>query len=163
MHDCVIRGFRAEDLEGVHRLIHETIDACYPEAYPPRAVAYFKQFHSREKIAERARAGTLLVAVRDGKIVGTGARVGGEIFGVFVRPGMQRSGCGRALMLELERGARAEGIAEIELSVSLPSRGFYEGLGYMVQQERSIDVGAGECLRYWDASKELMPGSVVTE
>jgi len=70
-----LRPFEPPDLVAVHRLICDTIDACYSAAYPPRAVAYFKQFHSPEAIMRRAETGTVLVAQQAGEFLGTGTLV----------------------------------------------------------------------------------------
>jgi hypothetical protein len=58
-------------------------------------------------------------------------------------------------MQELERRAVAKGLTEIELSVSLPSRGFYEILGYQAIEDCDIDVGEGQRLCFWKAKKKL--------
>ena len=50
----------------------------------------------------------------------------------------QKRGLGKALMIELEKRARAGGLLEAELSVSLPSRGFYEKLGYKTDEVVSM-------------------------
>jgi len=150
-----IREFRVSDLVPVRQLIHDTIDICYPPVYPPLAVEFFKVFHSEEEILERHRKGDILVVEEDGVLVATGSRVGNEILGVFVLPEYQGHGLGKALMVDLEKRAKAEGFAETELSVSLPSRQFYEGLGYEILETCSIDVGAGETLDFWKARKQL--------
>ena len=150
-----IREFLEADLVPVHRLIHRTIDSCYTEVYPPRAVQFFKKFHSEEEILARSQNGKILVIEQDGKLIATGTLVGGDIFGVFVLPEFQHYGCGRALMGELENRAKAKGCPELELSVSLPSRGFYEGLGYQMMEQDSIDVGEGQRLNFWKARKSL--------
>jgi putative acetyltransferase len=151
-----IREFQEMDLAAVRRLIHETIDACYAGVYPPRAVQFFKEFHSEEKIMARHREGQVLVVEQEGRLVATGTIVRKEIFGVFVHPDFQGRGHGTGLMRELENRAKASGCAQSELSVSLPSKGFYDGLGYKIQEECSIDVGEGQQLRFWKASKPLM-------
>ncbi len=74
---------------------------------------------------------------------------------IFVRPDLQRRGHGKAVMRELERRARARGFTQVELSVSLPSREFYESLGYEMLEECSIDVGDGQRLDFWKAGKTL--------
>jgi ribosomal protein S18 acetylase RimI-like enzyme len=158
--DCLmtrsgIRNVRESDLAAVSELIRRTIDACYPGVYPPRAVAFFKQYHSVGAIRERNRKGDVFVAERDGKVVATGSLASGEITGVFVDPEYQRMGIGAEVMRHLERRAAAEGCTEVELSVSLPSRGFYERQGYNITYERSIDVRDGERLEYWKAGKRL--------
>ena len=151
----MLRTFRASDIAAVQGLIHRTIDACYAEVYPPQAVAFFKRFHSLEAIGERALAGAVVVVEDESGIVATGARAGSEISGVFVAPEMQGRGLGALVMEELEAGALAAGEPVARLDVSLPSRGFYERRGYLVQADRSIDVGEGQQLIYWEAEKPL--------
>ena len=150
-----LRDFDASDASDVHDLIAATIDACYPAHYPPRAVEFFKGFHSLDAISRRADAGMLLVVEHGDGIVATGALVDGEISGVFVLPDAQSAGIGSAVMDELERTALSSGLSSVELDVSLPSRGFYERRGYRVIESRSIDVGEGEVLDYWRAVKRL--------
>jgi ribosomal protein S18 acetylase RimI-like enzyme len=150
-----IRNVREADLADVSELIQRTIDACYPGVYPPQAVAFFKQYHSIGALRERNRKGYVFIAERDGKVVATGSLAGGEITGVFVDPEYQRMGIGAEVMSHLEDRAAAAGCKEVELSVSLPSRGFYERQGYTITDERSIDVGGGKRLKYWKAEKRL--------
>jgi len=107
-------------------------------------------------IMERHRKGKMLVVELYGDVIATGAIIGSEIFGVFVHPEFQGLGYGGALMQELESRAMARGCSESELSVSLPSRGFYEHLGYNISEECSIDVGEGQHLDFWKASKPLI-------
>lgn len=156
----MIRAFAETDLHTLHRMICDTIDASYSEVYPPRAVAFFKEHHSEKKIAERSAIGEILVLVpeRDGSILATGSLVGSEIIGVFVHPDHQRQGHGKAIMTELEQIAMAKGIPKLGLSISLTSRQFYEHLGYKILDERVLDVGRGECLKFWTGEKELQPG-----
>jgi len=153
--DIRIREFQENDIESIARLIHRTIDVCYTNVYPPRAVEFFKSFHSRDGILERSKKGVILVAEQKEHVIGTGALVENEIYGVFVEPKMQGHGHGRAIMHELETRAIAKGHSEVALSVSLPSRKFYEGLGYEILQDTHIDVGEGQQLDFWKAKKSL--------
>ena len=153
----LIRQFNITDLHGLHRMICETIDASYSQIYPPRAVSFFKEHHSEGKITERSAVGEILVLTseRDGSIMATGALIGSEIIGVFVCPNYQRQSYGKAIMTHLEQIAMDKGISKLSLSISLPSRQFYERLGYKVLAERFLDVGGGEFLKYWSGEKEL--------
>ena len=153
-----IREFQESDLVHVKRLIHHTIDICYSGVYPPRAVKLFKVYHSDTKVLERHQEGEILVIEQDGNIIATGAIVNGEIFGVFVHPDFRKHGHGRTLMRELEARAKLKGYTEVVLSISLPSRGFYEDLDYRGFEDRSIDAGDGEGLDFWDARKPLLTG-----
>ena len=58
-------------------------------------------------------------------------------------------------MAELESRAKAQGITEISLNVSLPSRKFYERLGYDVLAERSFDVGEGQFFEVLAGEKDF--------
>jgi len=153
----LIRPFRPSDLGPLQRLIWHTIEVSYSEVYPPRALAFFKEFHTGEKLFERGRIGTVLVAEESGELIATGSLVDGEIFAVFVHPDLQRGGLGKALMAVLEETARASGATESVLSVSLPSKRFYERLGYEMFEACLKDLGAGQRLDFWKAKKRLVP------
>lgn len=150
-----IRPFRRSDLVSLQRLIWETIDLSYSGLYPPRALEFFKKFHAKQRILERSEAGIVLVMEENGRLVATGTLVNGEIFAVFVHPACQGIGHGKTLMTVLEDRARASGVSESVLSVSLPSKRFYTGLGYEVFQECSKDLGSGQRLDFWKAKKQL--------
>jgi ribosomal protein S18 acetylase RimI-like enzyme len=88
-------------------------------------------------------------------MVGTGSLVGADILGVFVHPLVQHQGYGKAIMKELEKRAILNDVSQVVLSVSLPSRRFYESLGYEITGTYSTDVGEGQQLDYWEAKKKL--------
>jgi GNAT superfamily N-acetyltransferase len=150
-----IRRFREADLPAVFRLVHGTIDACYAGVYPPNAVRRFKELHAEETIAADARTGFTLVAEEAGRLVGTGTVVGEHVKRVFVDPARQGAGIGRAIMEQLEAEARRRGIRRVHLEVSIPSRAFYERLGYADFEDGSWDVGDGQRLDFWTAGKDL--------
>jgi GNAT superfamily N-acetyltransferase len=150
-----IRDFIKSDTVPLRKLIHGTIDACYTDVYPPRAVEFFKDFHCTENILERAEKGQTVILEIGDKIIGTGTLLGNTILGVFVHPEFQHRGYGKDLMAELETRAEAIGRTELELSVSLPSREFYQRLGYRILKKKSLDVGEGQTLDYWQAEKSL--------
>jgi GNAT superfamily N-acetyltransferase len=149
------REFHASDLESVLILIHHTIDVSYSSVYPVQAIQFFKDFHSGAKIIERHQNGEILILEKDGKVIGTGSLVGSDILGVFVHPRLQHQGYGKAIMKELEKKAVRNAVSEVAISVSLPSRRFYESIGYKITGSYSTDVGEGQQLNYWEAKKEL--------
>lgn len=155
----MIRAFAMTDLHALHRMICETIDASYSGIYPPRAVAFFKEHHSEKKIVERSSVGEILVLIseRDSSILATGSLMVSEIIGVFVRPDHQRQGYGKVIMTQLEQIAMEQKISELSLSISLPSRRFYEHLGYKVLDECILDIGGGELLEYSSGKKKFHP------
>jgi GNAT superfamily N-acetyltransferase len=136
-------------------MIHATIESSYTGIYPARAVQFFKDYHSQDNLLKRDQRGAVLVMERDGVLVATGSRVENEISGVFVQPGKQRLGLGKMIMAELEKRAVRSGCTEVTLSVSLPSRAFYESLGYELIDFFQRDVGEGQQLGYWLARKTI--------
>lgn len=152
-----VRPFEAFELERVRALIRRTIEVSYGAVYPPRALPFFERFHDAQTIRTRAVNGRVLVLEEEGGLTGTGALVEGEILGVFVDPDRQGGGRGRALMRALEAEAVRQGLDGCTLSISLPSRRFYEKLGYRTLEERTRDLGGGQVLRFWKGAKRLAP------
>jgi len=70
-------------------MICDTIDASYSGVYPVRAVQFFKEYPSEERIMDRSKAGEVWIVEKEGSIVATGALVGDEILAVFVKPDNQ--------------------------------------------------------------------------
>jgi GNAT superfamily N-acetyltransferase len=153
--DIRIRRFRESDIEPLKQLVYATIDACYSGVYPEEAVRFFKEWHSDKHIREDVSRGVILILETAGQIVGTGTLVDDDIRRVFVAPDSQARGYGEAIMSLLEERARAAGIAGVALSASLPSKGFYDHLGYETLGEASIDVGNGKTLDFYKMKKSL--------
>lgn len=150
-----IRSFEASDLKAVASLIHRTIDESYAGFYSISVIEYFKSFHSEDAILKRSRRGDIWVLEAGGRIVGTGASVESEIYGVFVSSGFQRKGYGRRIMNHIEEKLLNYGYSRAQLSISLPSVDFYKLMGYDVIGEVNREVDVGENLRFWKAEKQL--------
>lgn len=105
--------------------------------------------------AIEADAVEFVVATRDGTLAGFGslrtdppdgyrAAVDGEVTGVYVRPSMARQGVGSAIYAELERRARAAGLAALGLLASRNAVPFYEAHGYRRVGERTHEFSGHE-------------------
>ena len=73
-----------------------------------------------------------LVAEADGEIVGIGSMVARsrELRACYVAPPASRQGVGSAILRELERAARDQGLSTLEADSSLTARQFYRANGY---------------------------------
>jgi N-acetylglutamate synthase-like GNAT family acetyltransferase len=149
------KRFAEGDLSAVHALVHNTIDVCYAGAYPPEAIELFKKYHARETVLGDAAAGHTVVAEIDGVIVATGTLLGTNLRRVFVSPVCQRRGLGRLVAEALEREARSQRLASLDLSASLVSRRFWEARGFTLVRESSLPAPNGKELRYFDMVKDL--------
>lgn len=150
-----IREFRETDLFPLKSLVQRTIAVCYPGHYCTEAVRFFTSYHSEQAILQDAREGCTLVLDRAGRIMATGTLVGDEIKRVFVDFGFQKHGLGRLIMRHLEERAALFGIETVRLHASLPSRAFYDRLGYAIVEEAFLQVENGRSLDFFKMRKTL--------
>ncbi len=151
-----MRKFKKADLADVRELIYKTIDTCYSGIYCAEAVKFFKDWHCDEKILKNAKEGYTIILEKDNQIIGTGTVVGNEIMRVFVDPEFQKRGFGKLIMRELERKAVSAGVDVVKLDASLPSKKFYELLGYVVLEETFLELGNNKRLDYYKMEKTLV-------
>lgn len=158
MEDIPLRRFLPGDIEDVSRLVVETIEVSYAKSYPREAIDYFLEYHTVEQILLDATRGCTFVLAPGGRIAGTGTLLGTTIKRVFVHPSRQRRGYGALLMHALESEAIRRGIGRVDLSASLPSKRFYDLLGYTTECEDYIPVRNGKRLDYYTMVKALGEG-----
>ena len=150
-----IRTFQAADRVRLQALIQRTIDICYCGHYCAEAVRFFKGYHSEQAIRRDAQEGCTVVLDRAGRILGTGTLVGDEIKRVFVDPACQRQGLGRLIMHDIEERAASSGANSIRLDASLPSKAFYDQLGYATVEAAFLEVENGRRLDFFRMQKIL--------
>jgi GNAT superfamily N-acetyltransferase len=150
-----IKEFRSSDLAAVKHVIHNTIDNCYTETYPEEAVQFFKGWHCDERILEDANKGHTIVLEKKSQIIGTGTLLEDEIKRLFVEAKLQKQGLGKLIMRKLEEKAASLGIDVIKLDASIPSKKFYDSLGYVTLEETFLEVENGKRLNYYKMEKSL--------
>jgi len=155
-NDIFIRKFKNSELDIIRSLIYNTIDACYSKAYPKEAIKFFKDYHSEENILKSAKEGYTVVLKKDNQIVGTGTIVNDHIMRVFVEPAFQKRGFGKLIMQKLEEKAISQGIKIVKLDASLPSKKFYDSLGYVTLEKTFLEVENGKKLDYYKMEKSLI-------
>jgi GNAT superfamily N-acetyltransferase len=153
--DIRIRRFRRRDLTAVRELIYNTIDICYSADYPKEAIKFFKEYHSDENILKGTAEGRTIVLEEGNQIIGTGTVVVDHIVRVFVDPMFQKRGLGKLIMHKLEEKAISTGVKAVNLDASLPSKKFYDSLGYATCEETYLEVENGEKLHYYKMNKAL--------
>jgi len=153
--NSTIREFQNADLPALKSLIHRTIALCYPGYYCPEAVRFFVNYHDEESIFRDAEKGRTIVLDRAGRLLGTGTLVGDEIKRVFVDPAFQKQGFGRRLVQHLEEAAALRGVRTVKLDASLPSKAFYDRLGYATVEAAFLPVQNGRRLDFFKMQKNL--------
>jgi GNAT superfamily N-acetyltransferase len=152
---ATIREFHGADLPALKVLVHKTIATCYPSHYCVEAVRFFIGHHSEEAILRDAEKGLTIVLDKAGRILGTGSVVDDEIRRVFVDPTLQKQGFGRRIMQQLEQAAARQGAVAVRLDASLPSKAFYDRLGYITLGPAFLPVGNGRRLNFLKMQKAL--------
>jgi N-acetylglutamate synthase-like GNAT family acetyltransferase len=153
--DIRIRRFRKRDLPAVKELIDNTIDICYPADYPNEAVKFFKEYHCDENIIKGAATGWAIVLEKNNRIIGTGTIIDNHIMRVFVNPKFQKRGLGKLIMHKLEDKAISSGVNKVKLDASLPSKKFYDALGYKTREKTYVKLENGKKLHYYKMDKVL--------
>jgi len=149
-----IRKFASPDLRAVKKLIRSTINTCYSPVYPKEVIKYFHDYHNDENILRDAKEGYTIVLKRNNRIIGTGTIVGNHIWRVFIDPEFQKQGLGKLIMQKLETKAISSKIKAIKLDASLPSKKFYDSLGY-ISKKTFLKVENGKRLNYYKMGKLL--------
>ena len=142
-NDPVIRAAVPVDAPAIAALHVAVWRETYRDLAPPESVRAldvpFRQARWVEMLAQAER--TVLVAERDGRIVGIGTAGAptvpdfhghGEILYLYVDPTQTRAGIGKALMRRLARALQAQGYRSVALGVvegNQPAIDFYKKLG----------------------------------
>jgi len=152
---ATVREFRRADLAALKALVHKTIATCYPSHYCVEAVRFFIAYHEEAAILRDAEIGRTLVLDKAGRILGTGTIVEDEIKRVFVDPTFQKQGFGRLIMQQLEEAAARRKVGAVRLDASLPSKTFYDRLGYATIEPAFLPVENGRRLEFFKMRKTL--------
>ena len=150
-----IRRFRQRDLPVVKKLIDNTIDICYSANYPKEAIKYFKQYHCEENILKGAAKSWTIVLENNTRVIGTGTILNNHIMRVFVNPKFQKRGLGKLIMNKLEDKAISSGARKVNLDASLPSKTFYDSLGYKTCKKTYVKLENSKKLHYYKMDKVL--------
>lgn len=150
-----LRTMKTTDLAAVYALVQNTIAVSYAGVYPPEAIEFFKNHHSRENILNDLARGYIVVAESGGLLLGTGTIIGTSIRRVFINPEYQHHGIGKIIANKLERKAGAAGLAKLDLSASLKSRQFWEAMGFVANAEFALAVANGQKLIFYEMTKTL--------
>ena len=86
-----LRTMKTTDLEPVYELVQKTIAVSYADVYPPEAIEFFKNHHSKENILKDIERGYIVVAESGGLLLGTGTIIETSIRRVFINPEYQSS------------------------------------------------------------------------
>jgi GNAT superfamily N-acetyltransferase len=153
--DLTTKKLKSSDVDTVRGMIQNTIDVCYSSHYNREAIKFFKDYHNNKNILKGAKKGYTLVLEKNNQLVATGTIIDNHIMRVFVDPVFQKNGFGKLIMQKLEEKALSAGVSVVKLDASLPSKRFYDSLGYVTLEKTFLEVENGKKLDYYKMEKTL--------
>jgi N-acetylglutamate synthase-like GNAT family acetyltransferase len=128
--ECTIRPARDDDAEAISRVILSALRETNAKDYAPEIIARVEKSFSPIAVRELISNRTVFVAISGQEVVGTAGFDGAAVRSVFVSPDAQGRGIGKQLMAEVEKTARAIGIATLVVPSSVTAEQFYAKLGF---------------------------------
>ena len=152
-----IRRAIDDDRQGIWAVHVRAIREVCSHSYSAEQVASWAGLLSPDSYVAVLRERLLLVAEDPGGIAGFGQlnRANGEVDALYVLPGRQGEGIGRALLLALEDEARAAGLKRLQLSATLNAVPFYDRAGYVEEGATVHRLPNGVELQCLRMSKDL--------
>ncbi|ONG47364.1 GNAT family N-acetyltransferase [Pseudoroseomonas deserti] len=130
-----IRAALEADAAAISAVVVAALRQSNARDYPPAVIEAVAEAFAPEAVRGQIARRRVFLAEVEGVVVGTAALEGDVVRSVFVAPGRQGQGIGRALMAMLEDTARAGGETALRVPASVTAEGFYARLGYARQRE----------------------------
>jgi putative acetyltransferase len=156
-----IREMRPDDARAFLEVHHAAIRGIAAKDYPPTVIEAWAPLPLTEDAIKRVRENgkneIRLIAEVDGRIVGIGALVveNAELRACYVTPEASRKGVGTALVREIERMARGQSLAYLELNSSVTAEPFYASLGYEICERSEHFLGSAQSMACVKMRKEI--------
>jgi putative acetyltransferase len=143
-----VRPLRADEGRIYLEIVNSAIRGLAVSHYPPDAIEGWVVSVTDETVRDlmlNLDHEVRLVAELDGRPVGIGALIleRAELRACYVSPQAARRGCGSALVREIERLIRENGLARLELAASINAEAFYAAHGYEVRERSDVVLGNG--------------------
>ena len=150
-----VRRATVDDAEAIERIRVETWRATYRGLLPDALIDQLQPNVERRRERLRSPSELNFVAEEGTKVVGYAfagsershdQEYPGEVYAIYVLPGMQGKGHGRALIRQCADGLAARGITAMLIWVLRENqigRGFYERLGGMPVREKALEEFPG--------------------
>ncbi len=126
-----IRQMQESDGQAIYELHIASIKQFCSPFYTPDAIQAWIDLKSPNDYKTN-QDNIILVAQSDDEVVGFAhVRLSQKaIKGLYIKPGFEGKGFGKALLREIEKMARESGVEKLELNATLNAVGFYEAMGY---------------------------------
>jgi diamine N-acetyltransferase len=147
-----IRKATQSDLQVIQDIAYKTWPAAYSSILTPGALHYMLgYFYSIDALQQQMKDGQqFFIAEVNEQPVGFGSvsEVEAKVFKLnklYVLPGVQKTGAGKALMDHAFALATRNNAKQVILNVNRnnPAKDFYEKIGFRIIKEEDVDLGNG--------------------
>jgi putative acetyltransferase len=144
-----VRPMRPDEARRFLEIHHDAVRGIAAKDYPDAVVEKWAPLPITDVMLERFLDNRddeiRLMADVEHHVAGIGAVVVGtsELRACYVAPTAVRRGVGSAIVAEIERIARAHGLAYLALESSLTAEPFYTALGYQVETRGELAISPG--------------------
>jgi ribosomal protein S18 acetylase RimI-like enzyme len=133
--EITIRKAVASDAVPIHELHIRSVRQLCSAVYSPEIIDGWLQNRTPQGYLPGIHRGEMYVAEMDGRIVGFGHAVPGEIAAIYVDPAFIRRSIGSQLVKHGIELASAGGVSTIRIESTLNARPLYEKYGFKVVRE----------------------------
>ena len=130
-----IRRATVDDAAAISGVILASLRASNAQDYSPAVIARVAGNFGPAAVEALLQKRLVFVATERDRVVGTAGLDGQTVRSVFVAPGKQFMGIGRALMASVEKEAKTAGIEVLTVPASMTAEPFYAKLGYAAVRE----------------------------
>jgi putative acetyltransferase len=147
-----VRPLRDDELRMYLEIHTSAVRGLATTHYPPEVIEAWVVPITEDTVRDltlNADGEIRLIAELDGVPAGIGGLVldRSELRACYVAPQAARRGCGSALVREIERLARENGLTRLELAASLNAEPFYAAHGYEVRERSEVVLRNGHRMR----------------
>lgn len=149
----VIRSADQDDIPTIGWLAHQIWPDAYGKLLPPEQLAYMLDlFYSPESLEKQIREWNHRFIIAEINLTEIGfasysqlKKGEWKLHKLYVMPGLQGKGVGRALLDMVEEEVRTHHGAHLLLNVKKdnPAIQFYEAMGFSIERDEIIDIGQG--------------------
>ncbi|MEO1517461.1 MAG: GNAT family N-acetyltransferase [Bacteroidota bacterium] len=140
----IIKKAKPQDARRISYLIRQNTDKVADNPYSEAQKKAWKQANTPGKIAKSMQQKTIWCAWEKGRLMGTIARKGNELMGLYVSHTQRGKGIGGQLLAHLEAQARAAGITDLFLYATPSGEVFYQSRGFIAVEKASVWVNGVE-------------------
>ncbi len=124
--------------QDMHRIHTKAVTTSCKDFYTPEQITAWLKGRSPEGYHEGIEKGEMFVAEDNGKIVGFGHAIQGEVLAVFVYPDCQKQGIGTSIFNHALEIASQDNPASIRIESTVNASDFYEHHGFEKTQESTF-------------------------